>query len=68
MTALPDLVADRVPQRLPDATVRGPVVEAKPDALLIRVPAGRFLVRKGEPVRLERAPAATDADVRCFLE
>ena len=53
---------------LPDATVRGPVVEARPDAVLIRVPAGRFLVRRGEPIRLERAPGATDADVRCFLE
>lgn len=68
MTALPDLVEDRVAPSLPGATVRGPVVDAGPGEVLLRVPPGRFLVRRDEPVRLERAPRAADADVRCFLE
>jgi hypothetical protein len=64
-----DLVEDAVPDRLPGATVRDPLVEARSDAFLIRIPpAGRFLVSAGEPVRVQRAPGATDADVRCFAD
>jgi hypothetical protein len=64
-----DLVEDVVPERLPRAVVRDPLIEARPGAFLIRIPpAGRFLVQAGQAVRVQRAPGATDADVRCFLE
>jgi hypothetical protein len=66
---VPDLVEGAVPERLPGAVVREPLVDATPDTFLMRIPpAGRFLVRGGDPVRVRRAPGATDADVRCFLE
>jgi hypothetical protein len=65
---VPALVEDFVPERLPGAVVREPLVDARPDAFLIRMPAGRFLVEPGHAIRVERAPGATDADVRCFLE
>jgi hypothetical protein len=62
-------VEEALPEALPDAVVRGPVVEATRDAILLRVPTvGRFLVRDGEPVRLDRHPRAADADIRCFLD
>lgn len=58
-----------MPARLPDALAREPLIDARPDAFLFRIPAaGRFLVRAAEPVRVQRAPGATDADVRCFLD
>ena len=63
-----DLVEDVVPERLPSAVVREPLVEARLGAFLIRSPAGRFLVEAGEPIRIQRAQGATDADIRCFLE
>jgi hypothetical protein len=53
---------------LAEPLVRGPLIEAVPDAVLVRVPAvGRYLVRAGA-VTVERMPDATDADVRCFLD
>src|SRR4051812_39128546 len=58
-----------VPERLEDALVRGPVVEGARDAVLLRLPrVGRFLVRPGEPLTVDRAPSASDADVRCFAD
>ncbi|HEV7847348.1 MAG TPA: hypothetical protein VGO83_13935, partial [Thermoleophilaceae bacterium] len=64
---VPGLVEASVPERLPGAVVRGPVVEAAPETVLIRLPlVGRFLVRAEGPARVERAPGATDADLRCF--
>jgi hypothetical protein len=64
---MPAFVEGRVPERLPDAAYRGPVVEATPTAILLRLPrVGRFLVEAGGPVTVERMPGATDADVACF--
>lgn len=49
--------------------IRGPVVEASREQMILRIPrVGRFVVRAGEEVAVERAPGATDADVRCFLQ
>lgn len=43
-------------------------MEASRDEMVLRIPrVGRFVVRRGEPVAVERAAEATDADVRCFL-
>lgn len=65
----PAVVDAVVPDSLPDAVLRTPVWEARPGEVLFRLPGvGRFLVRAGEPPRVERAPGATDADVRCFVE
>ena len=48
--------------------VRGPVVEASRDEIVLRIPrVGRFVVHAGEKVEVEREPGATDADVSCFL-
>jgi hypothetical protein len=61
-------VEGHVPEGLPDARVRGPVVEASVDALLLRLPrVGRFLVHADGSVSVERAPGATDADIVCFI-
>jgi hypothetical protein len=58
-----------VPLRLPDAVIRGPLVEAARDAILLSVPGvARFLVQAGGPTLVERAPPATDADVRYFAD
>lgn len=58
-----------MPVRLPGAVVRGPLVEAAPDAILLRVPGvGRFLVRADGPTLVEREPGATDDDLRCFRD
>jgi hypothetical protein len=58
-----------VPTKLAGALVRGPLVDATDRAVLVRVPmVGRFLVAAGEPVLVERAAGATDADLRCFLD
>ncbi|HKP91772.1 MAG TPA: hypothetical protein VJT75_17530 [Thermoleophilaceae bacterium] len=66
---VPELVEDAVPDRLPGAVVREPLVEATRETFLLHMPpAGRFLVRRGEPTRVQRAPGATDSDVRCFLD
>jgi hypothetical protein len=49
--------------------MRGPVVEASPDAILFRVPrVARFLVQAEGPVLVERAIGASDADLACFGE
>jgi hypothetical protein len=58
-----------VEEHLGDAVVRGPVVEAAPGAVLLRLPrVGRFLVRADGGVEVEREVGATDADLRCFLD
>jgi hypothetical protein len=63
----PALREAAVPSRLPDAAARGPLVEAAPAAVLLRIPnIGRFLVRRDESALVERADGATDADVGCF--
>ena len=50
------------------AVLNGPVVDASPDEIVLRIPSvGRFVVRSDEPVAVERAPGTTDADVRCFM-
>jgi hypothetical protein len=65
----PVLRAARVPDRLVGAVVRGPVVEASPDAILFRVPmVARFLVQAEGPVLVERATGASDADLACFRD
>lgn len=69
MTGAPVLRAARVPDRLVGAVMRGPVVEASPDAILFRVPmVARFLVQAEGPVLVERATGASDADLACFRE
>ena len=66
---VPVLREDSVPERLPGALARGPLVEATADAVLIRVPlVGRFLVRGEGPTLVERAAGATDADLGCFRD
>jgi hypothetical protein len=63
------LLEGLVPERLDDALVRGPVVEAARGAVLLRLPrVGRFLVRVGRQTVVERAEGATGADVRCFAD
>jgi hypothetical protein len=58
-----------VPNRLPGAATQTPLIDAKPGAVLLRVPlVGRFLVTAQDPVLFERRPGATDADRRCFLD
>ena len=58
-----------VPERLERATVRGPMVEASSDAILVRIPnVARYLVRGDGTTTVDRADGATDADVRCFAE
>jgi hypothetical protein len=48
--------------------VRGPLVEATADSVLVRVPnVARFLVRAGSPVRLERERGLSDKEIECFL-
>jgi hypothetical protein len=65
----PVLEAARVPDRLVGAVLRGPVVEASPDAILFRVPTvARFLVQAEGPVLVERAVGASDADLACFRD
>ena len=66
---VPGLREGSVPLRLPDAVVRGPVVEATSDAVLFRIPnVGRFLVHGEGPALVERAYGATDADLGCFAD
>jgi hypothetical protein len=64
----PAWVDGRVPARLPAATYRGPLVDAAPDRVLLRVPpVGRFLVEPAGPVLVDRVYGAGDSDVTCFL-
>jgi hypothetical protein len=66
---VPVLHEDPVPQRLPGALTRGPLVEATAEAVLIRVPmVGRFLVQGLGPTLVERAAGASDADLGCFRD
>jgi hypothetical protein len=63
----PACVDAPVPERLPVAAHRGPLVEAAPDRVLLRVPpVGRFLAAADGPVLVDRVYGATDADVACF--
>jgi hypothetical protein len=56
-----------VPARLPGAVHRGPVVEAAPDRVLVRVPGfGRLLARADGPVLVDAAEP--EPDVGCFLD
>jgi len=65
----PPVRAAQVPDRLAAAVMRGPVVEASPDAILFRVPSvARFLVQAEGPVLVERAIGASDADLACFRD
>jgi hypothetical protein len=65
---MPSVTEARVPDGLHGAAVRGPVVDATREEILLRIPRlARFLVR-ADRVRVERMPAATDADVQCFLD
>jgi hypothetical protein len=69
MESVPSLREQPVPHRLPGAAVRGPLIEATPEAVLLRVPmVGRFLARSDGPVAVERAAGATDADLHCFRD
>jgi hypothetical protein len=56
-----------VPERLPVAAYRGPLVEAAADQVLLRVPTvGRYLAGQDGCLRVERVYGATDTDVACF--
>lgn len=67
--SVPSLLEARVPERLAAARVRGPVVEAAPGVVLLRIPqVGRFLVSADGTVRVERDAGAGAADVRCFVD
>ncbi len=58
-----------VPRRLARAQYRSALIDASTDEALLRLATvGRFLVRPGRPVVVERAPGATDEDVSCFVQ
>lgn len=58
-----------VPHELARPVVRETLFEASRDELLLRVPnVARFLVPREGPVLAQRAPGATDADLRCFRD
>jgi hypothetical protein len=56
-----------VPARLPGAAHRGPMIDAAPDRVLVRVPGfGRLLARVHGPVLVDAAEP--EPDVGCFLD
>lgn len=57
-----------VPDALPEATYRSPLIDANGRSALFRLgTVGRFLVTVDEPTVVERASEATDEDVDCLL-
>jgi hypothetical protein len=56
------------PDNLPDALASSAVHEVNAQALLLRVAGvGRFLVREGREILIDKDPAATAHDVRVYL-
>lgn len=67
---VPDVVISMAdfPDELPDALDSSAVHEVNAEALLLRVAGvGRYLVRNGNEIRIDRDEAATDHDVRVYL-
>ncbi len=57
------------PETLPDAVQRGVRFQAAPGRLLLLVDdVARYLVRDGREIIIDRAPGASDDDVRLFLQ
>lgn len=57
-----------IPETLKEPTSQGVVYQAKADQFLLRLDEiGAFWVREGKEVILERAPQATDDEIRLFL-
>ena len=56
------------PDSLPDPLERSAVHEVNGEALILRVAGvGRYLVRDGREILIDREPAATDDEVRVYL-
>jgi hypothetical protein len=57
----------QVPDELVDRTGEGPIFQARPGELLLDALVGRFLVREGREVVIQRKGEATDHDLRIVL-
>ncbi|MCU1354221.1 MAG: HPr kinase/phosphorylase [Acidimicrobiales bacterium] len=58
-----------VPASLDGAHIHRPLIEATHHAAILHVPpVGRYLVRPGKPIVIDRADGVGDADVRAFLD
>ena len=57
-----------IPHSVPDVPGQGIHFEATPGRFLLQVDGiGRFLVRDGREIMIDRHPAASDDEVRLFL-
>jgi len=56
-----------VPESLEDPAGRGAAYDAAPGRLLLRSPAGRYLVRDGREIIIQPKPETPESEIRIFL-